>query len=224
MNPDSFVCSLIRKSERAIRSAHLSLQDGDPDSAVNRSYYAMFNIARAALLASGLPEGQLPRTHRGLIEAFRIHAVQTGRVDSDIVSSLSRTEGLRLKADYTGTEIGASVAKEVVARAETFVRTVEKVFGLEALSKHAAVENDLSQQLDDARREEAAQDINQSGQRSTKGPSPEETRRQAAEDWRREYHDKRSKGLDAEPSRENTRKTEQTGHERDIGIDLDPDR
>lgn len=78
---DSFVSSLVRKGERPIRSAHLNLRDGDPDSAVNRSYYAMFNVARAALLSAGLPEGQLPRAHRGLIEAFRTHAVQTGRID-----------------------------------------------------------------------------------------------------------------------------------------------
>jgi uncharacterized protein (UPF0332 family) len=50
-----------------------------------------------------------------------------------MASSLSRTENLRLKADYTGTEIDADVAREVVAHAETFVRTVERVFGLEPL-------------------------------------------------------------------------------------------
>ena len=47
----------------------------------------MFNVARAGLLSAGVPEGDLPRTHRGLIEAFRIHAVQTGRVDADMASS-----------------------------------------------------------------------------------------------------------------------------------------
>jgi uncharacterized protein (UPF0332 family) len=29
------------------------LQDRDPDGSVNRSYYAMFDIARAALLSAG---------------------------------------------------------------------------------------------------------------------------------------------------------------------------
>jgi uncharacterized protein (UPF0332 family) len=60
--------------------------------------YAMFNVARAGLLSAGVSEGDLPRTHRGLIEAFRIHAVQTGRIDADMASSLSRTESLRLQA------------------------------------------------------------------------------------------------------------------------------
>jgi hypothetical protein len=38
MKRDSFASSLVRKGERAIRSAQLSLRDGDPDNAVNRSY------------------------------------------------------------------------------------------------------------------------------------------------------------------------------------------
>jgi uncharacterized protein (UPF0332 family) len=53
----SFSVSLVRKSERAIQIARLSLENEDPDSAVNRAYYAMFNISRAALLNAGIPEG-----------------------------------------------------------------------------------------------------------------------------------------------------------------------
>jgi uncharacterized protein (UPF0332 family) len=103
--------SLMRKSERALRSAQLNLQDGDTDSAVNRAYYAMFNAARAALLSAGVPEEELPRTHRGLISTFGQFAVQSGRVDSDLASALSRTETLRLKADYTGIEIEAPACR-----------------------------------------------------------------------------------------------------------------
>jgi uncharacterized protein (UPF0332 family) len=114
-----------------MRSAVMSLKDGDPDSAVNRAYYAMFNIARAALLKAGVPEGDLPRTHRGVIEPFRNHAVQTGRVDPELASTLSRTESLRLKADYTGSEIEFAAAERVVSHAETFFRTVRQEFGLE---------------------------------------------------------------------------------------------
>jgi uncharacterized protein (UPF0332 family) len=51
LKSDSLESSLARKGERAMRSAHMSLREGDPDSAVNRAYYAMFNVARAALLS-----------------------------------------------------------------------------------------------------------------------------------------------------------------------------
>jgi len=124
----------------------------------------MFNVARAALLNAGVSEAELPRTHRCVIEAFRIHAVQTGRIDPDLASSLSRTENLRLKTDYTGAEIDAGVAKEVVAHAEKFVRTVERVFGLEGRPKDAGASRS----------------------------STEEMRRQAAENWRRNYYDTRN--------------------------------
>jgi len=65
-----FARVLVRKSQRALKSARLDLTDRDYDSAVNRSYYAMFDIARAALLRAGVAEDKLPRTHSGVIDAF----------------------------------------------------------------------------------------------------------------------------------------------------------
>jgi len=86
----------------------------------------MFNVAQAALLSIGVSEEQLPKTHRGLIAAFGQHAVQSGRHDAGIGGVLGRTETLRLKADYTGTEIDADTASLVLSEAETFVRTVAR--------------------------------------------------------------------------------------------------
>lgn len=40
------------KAKRALSSAR-ELKDRDPDGSVNRSYYAMFDMARAALLSAG---------------------------------------------------------------------------------------------------------------------------------------------------------------------------
>jgi uncharacterized protein (UPF0332 family) len=57
-----FARVLVRKSERALKIAQFALSAGDNDSAVNRSYYAMFDIARAALLKAGIAEDKLPRT------------------------------------------------------------------------------------------------------------------------------------------------------------------
>ncbi|MGH7746181.1 MAG: HEPN domain-containing protein [Steroidobacteraceae bacterium] len=55
-----FARALVRKSERALKVARLALSAGDTDSAVSRSYYAMFDIARAALLRAGVAEDTLP--------------------------------------------------------------------------------------------------------------------------------------------------------------------
>ena len=77
----------------------------------------MFDFAEAALLGAGITEDKLPRTHGGVIEAFRSHTVQSGQIDRPLAIQLSRTELLRIKADYTGTEIELSGAKEVVRNA-----------------------------------------------------------------------------------------------------------
>jgi uncharacterized protein (UPF0332 family) len=104
----------MRKGKRALKVAALALNAGDNDSAVSRSYYAMFDIARAALLRAGVTEDKLLRTHSGVIEAFHGHAVRSGQIDRQLAAQLSRTESLRIKADYTGAEIELSEAKEVV--------------------------------------------------------------------------------------------------------------
>ena len=68
---------LMAKARRAVLSAKVLLDAGDADGA----YYAMFDAARAALIASGAPvEAELARTHNGLISAFSLHLVKTGRV------------------------------------------------------------------------------------------------------------------------------------------------
>jgi uncharacterized protein (UPF0332 family) len=113
-----FARVLVRKGERALKSARHNLKDGNYDSAVNRAYYAMFDIARAALLKVGVAEDKLPRTHNGVSEAFWIHAVHSGLVDRQLAAELSRTESLRIKADYTDLEIEPNIAAEVVERAE----------------------------------------------------------------------------------------------------------
>ena len=62
MTDHSFSVSLVRKSERAIQIARLSLENEDPDSAVNRAYYAMFNISRPCSMRVFLRETFRGRT------------------------------------------------------------------------------------------------------------------------------------------------------------------
>lgn len=69
----------LAKAIRAATSAKMLLDAGDADGACNRAYYAMFDAARAALLASGAPvEPETARMHSGLISAFSLHLVKTG--------------------------------------------------------------------------------------------------------------------------------------------------
>lgn len=121
--------ALIGKAARAAESALLLLRDGDIDGACNRAYYAMFDAARAALLASGAePEGI--RTHGGLIAAFGLRLVKTGRIDRSLGHTLNRAHEIRLVADYTGDLVAYDLAMWVVEQAARFVDAM-----------HAFVEN-----------------------------------------------------------------------------------
>jgi len=160
------------------------LADGDYDGAVNRSYYAMFDIARAALLRAGVTEDRLPRTHHGVIELFRQHAVQSERIDRELGAELSRTESHRIKADYTGIEIQPEIAAEAVATAELFVQAVERAFVLDESSLGVEYENDNPRPDDKVSETVPSSTIG--GKDGDLQPiSFEETRRQARENWLR---------------------------------------
>ena len=183
MTKAPFERALVRKGKRALKVARLALNAGDNDSAVSRSHYAMFDFAQAALLRVGVTEDRLPRTHSGVIEAFRSHAVQSGQIDRQLATQLSRTESLRIKADYTGTEIELSEAKEVVQNAELFVQTVERVFSLDKPSFAKEYENPTSK--DDDKVSEPAVAVTEIERKSVKLEpiSLEEIRREARENW-----------------------------------------
>jgi uncharacterized protein (UPF0332 family) len=120
---------LMSKAVRAAESARLLLEAGDRDGACNRAYYAMFDAARAALLVSGAPVAvEVTRTHGGLISAFSLHLVKTGKIDVEQGRALNRAEEIRLVADYKGDSVDQTHAEWVVARAESFVRVIGKTF------------------------------------------------------------------------------------------------
>lgn len=112
--------ALIGKAMRAARSAALLLDSGDIDGACNRAYYAMFDAARAAMLATGSDHASI-RTHSGLIAAFGLQLVKSGRVDRSLGHTLNRAHEIRLIADYTGDLVDVDLATWVVDQAVHFV-------------------------------------------------------------------------------------------------------
>lgn len=168
------------KAERALATAR-ELQDRDPDGSVNRSYYAMFDIARAALLSAGVREDELPRTHSGLIGSFSKHAVLSGRIDQKLFAALGRAESLRLIADYTGTPLDAKTAADTVVRAEAFVSTVDKAFALNESSNN--LENDDPNPQNKISEPSLATEQSETDYARLKPVSLEEMRRQARENW-----------------------------------------
>lgn len=89
----------------------------------------MFDAARAALLASGSPvEPEVARTHSGLISAFSLHLVKTGRVPVELGKALNKVEELRLIADYKGDPVELADAAWAVLQAEAFVEAMKNLF------------------------------------------------------------------------------------------------
>lgn len=129
MSKQSIPVALMAKADRACSSARALLDLGDVDGACNRAYYAMFDAARAALLASGAPVApDIGRTHGGLISAFGGHLVKNGPVSKDMGRLLNRAEEIRLVADYNGDSVELTDAREMVEQAETFVAAMRTEF------------------------------------------------------------------------------------------------
>lgn len=112
--------ALMAKADRACLSARALFNLGDVDGACNRAYYAMFDAARAALLASGAPvRPDIGKTHSGLINAFSEHLIKNGPISKELGRLLKRAEEIRLVADYKGDSVELSDAQEMVTQAET---------------------------------------------------------------------------------------------------------
>lgn len=116
---------LMAKALQAAESARVLLDIGDADGACNRAYYAMFDAARAALLASGVVVG---KTHKGLLNAFSENLVKNGPLPKEMGRLLKHAETFRYVADYEGGSVELSDAEEMVAQAEAFVEVMRAEF------------------------------------------------------------------------------------------------
>jgi uncharacterized protein (UPF0332 family) len=120
--------SLMTKARIACESARALLERQDSDGACNRAYYAMFDAARAALMATN---AEIPlnigKIHSGVLTAFSQHLVKNGPVPRDIGRLLKQAEELRLVADYSGDSITLDDARALVEKAESFVDTLASI-------------------------------------------------------------------------------------------------
>ena len=117
--------ALMLKADRALESARLLLESGDVEGACNRAYYAMFDSARAALIASSAPvESEVARTHSGLIAAFSLHLVKTGVIPVEHGRALNKVEDLRLIADYRGDQVTRDRALWALEQATSFIAAI----------------------------------------------------------------------------------------------------
>lgn len=115
--------ALIEKAKRYIKSAKLLLEDGDFESAVSRTYYAMFYCAEAVLLTKELSFS----SHKGVISAFGEHFVKTNVFPREMGRELNRAFGKRQLSDYEYTfVISVEDAEQLLKTGTQFVNTVSQ--------------------------------------------------------------------------------------------------
>ena len=118
---------LLARAQRAATSAKLLFDAGDLSGACNRAYYAMFDAARAALLAAHAPvKSEAIKTHSGLISAFSLHLVKPGIIPAQHGKALRQVDQIRLVADYSDEEVDSDTAASALGHADGFVDAVSR--------------------------------------------------------------------------------------------------
>jgi uncharacterized protein (UPF0332 family) len=115
---------LMAKAVQAAESAQALLDREDADGACNRAYYAMFEAARAALVAVG---HEIGKTHRGVLNAFNDRLVKDGPMPREVGRLLKHAEALRYVADYSDNAVDLADARGMVEQARTFVAAVRSI-------------------------------------------------------------------------------------------------
>ena len=118
---DSEIESLIQRANRYLKSAKLLLLEGDYESSVSRTYYAMFFSVQALLLTKDLSFS----SHKGVISAFGEHFVKQGIFSKEMGRELNRGFTKRQIGDYEYTfVISNEEAEEMLINGKNFVRKV----------------------------------------------------------------------------------------------------
>ncbi len=109
--------SLVARATKYLHSAELLLDNGDYESSVSRSYYAMFYCVQALLLTKGLTAS----SHGGLNTVFSEQFVKTGLLPKHMSRELNRAFEKRQLGDYESVFVlSEDEAKEVLEKARDF--------------------------------------------------------------------------------------------------------
>jgi uncharacterized protein (UPF0332 family) len=113
--------SLIERAKKYIKSAEILLREGDYESSVSRTYYAMFYGAQAVLLTKNMSFS----SHNGVISAFGEHFVKTNIFPKEMGRELNRAFEKRQLGDYEYTfVISEAEAKELLDSGKNFIEKI----------------------------------------------------------------------------------------------------
>jgi uncharacterized protein (UPF0332 family) len=117
--------TFLAKAQSNLRVARLAFENKEYDPCISRAYYAVFHAEIAALLrfTEFRPEywgheAVQAEFNRRLIRERKIFASNLAAVHSDLI-------GRRNEADYKLKQASETVARRGLARAESFVRTIQ---------------------------------------------------------------------------------------------------
>lgn len=120
---------LMRKTEAAARAARLLYEAQDFDGCANRAYYAMFDVARASLIARHGIATDAIKTHSGLISAFSRLGVKHDGLPVDLGRWLNKAGEARASADYDTRSVNAKTAAVLLLNMDRFVAALSKEIG-----------------------------------------------------------------------------------------------
>jgi len=115
--------SLIERASRYLKSAEILLKEGDYESSVSRTYYAMFYSVQALLLTKNLSFS----SHKGVVSAFGKHFIKTAIFPKEMGRELNRAFEKRQIGDYEYTfVITEDEAEEILMGGKKFVEAIAR--------------------------------------------------------------------------------------------------
>lgn len=112
-----------RRALRSLAAAGLLAREGYAEDAVSRTYYAILQAAKAALLVHDVTV----ENHAALRRRFGEHLVREGRIEREWSVQLRVGLEDRLAADYDAVHVvAAEDALQEVARAQAFVARIRR--------------------------------------------------------------------------------------------------
>ena len=112
----------MEKGRQALRSSRTLLDSDDAEGSINRTYYAAYHAATAALLCVG----EEARTHKGTHLLFQRRFVKTGQFPKRLGGLATRAQELRERADYKAiTRFDTAAAEDLLREIEAFVEEAE---------------------------------------------------------------------------------------------------
>ena len=115
--------SLLKRADRYLVTAEVLVREGDYESSVSRSYYAMFFSAQALLLSKELHFS----SHKMTISAFGEHFVKTEIFSKEMGKDFNKAFDRRQISDYNHEFIiDKSEAEEFVVSGKNFVSKIKE--------------------------------------------------------------------------------------------------